>query len=112
MKSRRKKKRENEAIKGGGRISLHRSGKEKRNRRKWYQSNSRKKTCPIPDESNFESDDESEELEGGIFWKNFHRKISNCKDFRELSQIIHETEILRISLQRKMIMVLYSWTWS
>ena len=32
---------------------------------------------PLPDESNFESDDESEEFEGGIFWKNFHRNIFN-----------------------------------
>ena len=34
-----------------------------------------KRTCPVPDESDFESEDESEELEGGIFWKNFHRKV-------------------------------------
>ena len=57
---------------------------------------------PLPDELNFESDDESEEFEGGIFWKNFHRKIFNCRDFDELSQLIDETEIPSICLQRKM----------
>ena len=56
---------------------------------------------PLPDELNFESDDESEEFEGGIFWKSFHRKIFNRKDFDELLQLIDETEILRICLQRK-----------
>ena len=63
-----------------------------------------KRTCPVPDESDFENEDESEELERGIFWKNFHRKICNCKDFNDLSQLIYETEIPRISLQRKMRM--------
>ena len=29
---------------------------------------------PLPDESNFESDDESEEFEGGIFWKKVPQK--------------------------------------
>ena len=64
----------------------------------------KKRTCPVPDESNFKNDDESEELEGGIIWKNFHRKIFNCNNFRVLSQIIQKlTQIPRISLQRKMI---------
>ena len=56
---------------------------------------------PLSDESNFKSDGESEESEGGIFWKSFHRKNFNCKDFDELSQFIDETEILRICIQRK-----------
>ena len=64
----------------------------------------RKRIFPLPDKSNFKSDDESEEFEGGIFWKSFHSKIFNCKDFDELSQLIDETEILRICLQRKMKM--------
>ena len=63
-----------------------------------------KRIFPLPDELKFKSDDESEKFEGGTFWKNFHRKIFNCKDFDELSQLIDETEILRICLQRKMKM--------
>ena len=61
-----------------------------------------KRIFPLPDESNCKSDDESEEFEGGIFWKSFHRKNFNCKDFDELSRLMKQ--IPRICLQRKMKM--------
>ena len=56
-----------------------------------------KRIFPLPDESNFKSDVEFEEFEGGIFWKSFHRKIFNCKDFDELSQLIDETNSKNMS---------------
>ena len=42
------------------------------------------------------SDDNSEELEGGIFWKEFQRKMLRCKNFAEI--------VPDISLQRKTTM--------
>ena len=44
------------------------------------------------------SDDNSEELEGGIFWKEFHRKMLRCKIFAEIVQIVDSTKIPDISL--------------
>ena len=40
----------------------------------------------VPDlmEEVMKSDDNSEELEGGIFWKEFQRKMLRCKNFAEL----------------------------
>ena len=51
-----------------------------------------------------ESDDNSEELEGGIFWKEFQRKMLRCKNFAEIVQIVDSTKIPDISLQRKTTM--------
>ena len=52
------------------------------------------------------SDDNSEELEGGIFWKEFQRKMLRCKSktFTEIVQIVDSTKIPDISLQRKTTM--------
>ena len=50
------------------------------------------------------SDDNSEELEGGIFWKEFQRKMLRCKNFAEIVQIVDSMKIPDISLQRKTIM--------
>ena len=50
------------------------------------------------------SDDNSEELEGGIFWKEFQRKMLRCKNFPEIVQIVDSTKIPDISLQRKTTM--------
>ena len=50
------------------------------------------------------SDDNSEELEGGIFWKEFQRKMLRCKNFAEIVQIVDSTKIPDISLQRKTTM--------
>ena len=50
------------------------------------------------------SDDNSEELEGGIFWKEFQRKMFGCKNFAEIVQIVDSTMIPNISLQRKTTM--------
>ena len=43
------------------------------------------------------SDDNSEELEGGIFWKEFQRKMLRCKNFTEIVQIVDSTKIPDIS---------------
>ena len=50
------------------------------------------------------SDDNSEELEGGIFWKEFQRKMLRYKNFAEIVQIVDSTKIPDISLQRKTTM--------
>ena len=50
------------------------------------------------------SDGNSEELEGGIFWKEFQRKMLRCKNFAEIVQIVDSTKIPDISLQRKTTM--------
>ena len=46
----------------------------------------------------------SEELEGGIFWKEFQRKMLRCKNFAEIVQIVDSMKIPDISLQRKTTM--------
>ena len=50
------------------------------------------------------SDDDSEELKGGIFWKEFQRKMLRCKNFAEIVQIVDSMKIPDISLQRKTTM--------
>ena len=50
------------------------------------------------------SDDNSEELEGGIFWKEFQRKMLRCKNFTEIVQIVDSMKIPDLSLQRKTTM--------
>ena len=50
------------------------------------------------------SDDNSEELEGGIFWKEFQRKMLRCKNFAEIVQRVDSMKIPDISLQRKTTM--------
>ena len=50
------------------------------------------------------SDDDSEELEGGILWKEFQRKMLRYKNFAEIVQMVDSTKIPDISLQRKTTM--------
>ena len=50
------------------------------------------------------SDDNSEELEGGIFWKEFQRKMLRCKTFAEIVQTVDSMKIPDIALQRKTTM--------
>ena len=50
------------------------------------------------------SDNNSEKLEGGIFWKEFQRKMLRCKNFAEIVQIVDSMKIPDISLQRKTTM--------
>ena len=50
------------------------------------------------------SDDNSKELEGGIFWKEFQRKMLRCKNFTEIVQTVDSMKIPDISLQRKTTM--------
>ena len=50
------------------------------------------------------SDDNSEELKEGIFWKQFQRKMLRCKNFAEIVQIVDSMKIPDISLQRKTTM--------
>ena len=52
----------------------------------------------------FKSDGNSEELEGGIFWKEFQRKIFRCKSFADIAEIINSMKIPDIFLQRKTTM--------
>ena len=51
-----------------------------------------------------ESDVNSEELEGGIFWKEFQRKMLRCQNFADIAEIVDSTKIPDISLQRKTTM--------
>ena len=51
-----------------------------------------------------ESDDNSEEPEGGIFWKEFQRKMLRCQNFADIAEIVDSTKIPDISLQRKTTM--------
>ena len=48
-----------------------------------------------------ESDDNSEEPEGGIFWKEFQRKMLRCQNFADIAEIVDSTKIPDISLQKK-----------
>ena len=50
------------------------------------------------------SDKNSEELEGGIFWKEFQRKMLRCNNFTEIVQIVDSMKIPDIALQRKTTM--------
>ena len=50
-----------------------------------------------------ESDVNSEELEGGIFWKEFQRKMLRCQNFADIAEIVDSTKIPDISLQRKLL---------
>ena len=49
-----------------------------------------------------ESDDNSEELEGGIFWKELQTKMLRCKNFADIAEIVDNTKFPDISLQRKL----------
>ena len=51
-----------------------------------------------------ESDDNSEELEGGIFWKELQTKMLRCKNFAKIAEIVDNTKLPDISLQRKTTM--------
>ena len=51
-----------------------------------------------------ESDDNSEKLEGGIFWKELQTKMLRCKNFANIAEIVDNTKIPDISLQRKTTM--------
>ena len=51
-----------------------------------------------------ESDDNSEELEGGIFWKEFKRKMLRCQNFADIAENVDSPKIPDISLQRKTTM--------
>ena len=51
-----------------------------------------------------ESDDNSEKLEGGIFWKEFQRKMLRCQNFADIAEIVDSTKIPDICLQRKTTM--------
>ena len=53
-------------------------------------------------EDMIESDDNSEELEGGIFWKEFQRKMIRFKNFTDIAKLVDSTKIPDISLQRKL----------
>ena len=51
-----------------------------------------------------ENDDNSEELEGGIFWKELQTRMLRCKNFANIAEIVDNTKIPDISLQRKTTM--------
>ena len=51
-----------------------------------------------------EGDDNSEESEGGIFWKELQTKMLRCKNFADIAEIVDNTKIPDISLQRKTTM--------
>ena len=51
-----------------------------------------------------ESDDNSEELEGGIFWEELQTKMLRCKNFADIAETVDNTKIPDISLQRKTTM--------
>ena len=46
----------------------------------------------------------AEGLEGGIFWKEFQRKMLRCKNFADIAEIVDNMKIPDISLQRKTTM--------
>ena len=50
-----------------------------------------------------ESDDNLKEL-GGIFWKEFQRKMLRCQNFADIAEIVDSIKIPDISLQRKTTM--------
>ena len=81
---------------------------EERRKEKFETSTMINKQKPIvvPElmEEVMKGDDNSEELEGEIFWKEFQRKMLRCKNFAEIVQIVDSMKIPDISLQRKTTM--------